>query len=130
MHASTHRSLVCALGSGHSHLELFRATQSTGMGLLPCGFAWCRSPFPPSYPPGVLGHTCLLGGRAPLLLLAACSRLAPGTAVCFSTQDRTKIILSHPSSAAVMDITPATPVFPGPSAVTALKPWHLQLLLL
>lgn len=128
---STHHSLVCALGSRHSHPELFRATEPSGGGLLSCGFAWPLSPFP--HPtPQVCWDTVARreGGRAPLLLLTECSRLAPGTAVCFSTQDRTKISLSHPSLAAVTDITPAMPVFPDPSAVTALKPRHLQLLLL
>lgn len=54
--------------------------------------------------------------------------LAPGTAVYFFPRDRTKISLSHPSAAAAGDITQATLLFPGPSAVTALTPRRLQLL--
>lgn len=121
---SSHRSLVGVLGSRHSHLEL------TGMGLFPCGFAG-PAPLSSILPPGCTGTQFFMEGGAPLLCWQhALSRLAPSTTVYFSTQDRTKISLSQPSSAAVMDITPATPVVPGPSAVPVLKPRRLQLLLL
>lgn len=101
-----------SLGSRHSYLELFRATLAQGCSLLP---------FSPCYPPCTLGHSCSLGGRAPLLFLAACCRLALApTSIFHPGQD--KISLSCPSSAAVRDITPSTPVFPGSFAVTVLKP--------
>lgn len=114
-HVSTHRSLGCVLESGHSHLELFRATQPTGMGLLPCGFAWPRSPFP--HPTrrvrwGAVAcregkHPCFRWQRAP-------SRLAPSTAVYFSTQDSTKISLSHPPLSSCYGHHPGHTGFPWP----------------
>lgn len=91
-------------------------------------------PFPvsPSNPPGCSGDAAAFRERSTPAFASSVlpSRLAPGIAVYFFPRDRTKISLSHPPAAAARDITQATLLFPGPSAVTALTPRRPQLLLL
>ena len=96
-------------------------------GVAPLQFCLALLPFP--HPtPDCAGTQLPWGGRAPCFCWRhAPSRLAHSTAAYFSTRGRTKISLSHPSSAAATAITPARPLFPRPSAVTAFKPRRLQL---
>lgn len=85
----------------------------------------------PSCPPGGAGTQLPIRKESTPALAGRVFQAGNISNSYFFTQVRTKISLSRPSPAAVTDITPATPaVFPGPSPVTALKSWRLQLLLL
>lgn len=99
-------------------------------GLTPLRLWLVPFPISPSTPPGCSGDAAAFRERSTPAPASGVlpSRLAPGTAVYFFPRDRTKISLSHPSAAAARDITQATLLLPGPSAVTALTPWRLQLL--
>lgn len=128
-HRGTPLLPLCALGSRNSHPELSRATQSMGRAHSPLLVA---GPIPhfPIHPPGCSRDAAAFRERSTPAPASGVlpSRLALGTAVYFFPWDRTKISLSHPSAAAARDITQATLLLPGPSAVTALTPWRLQLL--
>lgn len=88
------------------------------------------APLSPSYPPGCGGTQLPIRKESVLAPAGRVFQAGDISNSYFFTQVRTKISLSHPSPAAVTDITPATLVFPGPSPVTVLKSWCLQLLLL
>lgn len=132
----------CRETSGHAHElpsltalcagiwalpELFRATQPTGVvrGGLPG-----PAPLSPSYPPRCAGTQLPIRQESTPAPAGKVFQAGNISNSYFFTQVRTKISLSHPSPATVTDITPATLVFPGPSPVTVLKSWCLQLLLL
>lgn len=117
-----HTSLAALCAGIWALPELLRATQ-------PADVCWPCSPFP-ILPPGCAGIHLPIRKESTLALAGRVFHAGNIFNSYFFTQVRTKISLSHPSPAAVTDITPATLVFPGPSPVTELKSWHLQLLLL